>query len=99
MRENLVNDNKTLFLEALATCHSITYVNNELIGDPLDVKMFQSTGWILEEQSEEPADDLVLAYVRHPNSTVEKLRRADSLLDLSNFSDESIPGFQSSINY
>ena len=99
MRENLVNDNKTLFLEALATCHSITYVNNELIGDPLDVKMFQSTGWILEEQSEEPADDLVLAYVRPPNSTVEKLRRADSLLDLSNFSDESIPGFQSSINY
>jgi magnesium-transporting ATPase (P-type) len=43
------NDPKTLFLEALATCHSITYVNNELIGDPLDVKMFQATGWILEE--------------------------------------------------
>ena len=31
---------KTVFLEALASCHSITYVNGELIGDPLDVKMF-----------------------------------------------------------
>jgi magnesium-transporting ATPase (P-type) len=40
LRENVINDNKTLFLEALATCHSITYVKEELIGDPLDVKMF-----------------------------------------------------------
>lgn len=40
---------KSLFLESLASCHSITYVNDELIGDPLDVKMFQATGWILEE--------------------------------------------------
>ena len=39
----------TLYLESLACCHSITYVNNELIGDPLDVKMFQSTNWVLEE--------------------------------------------------
>lgn len=58
---------KSLFLESLASCHSITYVNDELIGDPLDVKMFQATGWILEEQVEEGADDeLVLAYVRPP---------------------------------
>lgn len=39
-REELTTHPSTLFLEALATCHSITYVNNELIGDPLDVKMF-----------------------------------------------------------
>lgn len=39
-REELWNDPKTLFLESLASCHSITYVNGELIGDPLDVKMF-----------------------------------------------------------
>jgi cation-transporting ATPase 13A2 len=51
MTANIINDTKTLFLEALATCHSITYVKDDLIGDPLDVKMFQSTGWILEEHS------------------------------------------------
>lgn len=51
----------TLFLESLASCHAITYVNGNLVGDPLDVKMFQSTGWILDEmhdkQSEEQSHD------------------------------------------
>jgi hypothetical protein len=31
---------QTLFLESLSACHAITYVEGELIGDPLDVKMF-----------------------------------------------------------
>lgn len=30
----------TLFLEAMASCTEITYVNDALVGDPLDVKMF-----------------------------------------------------------
>lgn len=34
------NENSTLLLEALASCTAVTYVNNELVGDPLDVKMF-----------------------------------------------------------
>lgn len=38
--EEVFESPKALFLESLASCHSITYVNNELIGDPLDVKMF-----------------------------------------------------------
>lgn len=37
------------FLYGMATCHSITIINNELKGDPLDLKMFESTGFILEE--------------------------------------------------
>jgi cation-transporting P-type ATPase 13A2 len=41
----------TLFLEALATCTAITYVGEELVGDPLDVKMFESTGWVLDESN------------------------------------------------
>eukprot|EP00826_Nyctotherus_ovalis_P018309 TRINITY_DN15468_c0_g1_i13.p1 TRINITY_DN15468_c0_g1~~TRINITY_DN15468_c0_g1_i13.p1 ORF type:complete len:957 (-),score=308.46 TRINITY_DN15468_c0_g1_i13:525-3395(-) len=40
---------KTLMVEALASCHSITRVDGELIGDPLDIEMFNSTGWILDE--------------------------------------------------
>ena len=39
----------TLMLEAMASCTAITYVNGKLVGDPLDVKMFQSTGWVLDE--------------------------------------------------
>jgi len=34
------NARSTLFLEGLASCTAITYVNGNLIGDPLDVKMF-----------------------------------------------------------
>lgn len=37
--------------EAMASCHSITYVNNQLLGDPLEIKMFESTGWELDERN------------------------------------------------
>jgi len=68
-------------LESIASCHSITYVNGELIGDPLDVKMFESTKWILDEPSNEPMiDELVLAYVRPPTSTTTKDIKEDLAL-------------------
>lgn len=63
--------NSTLFVEAMASCTAITYVNDELVGDPLDVKMFQSTEWILDESGnvQQAIEDnsLVLAYV-YPKS-------------------------------
>lgn len=37
------------FLHALATCHSLKLVDGQVIGDPLDVKMFEFTQWTLEE--------------------------------------------------
>lgn len=40
---------KTPLLYALATCHALKLVNGEIIGDPLDIKMFQYTGWTLDE--------------------------------------------------
>ncbi|KAJ2941027.1 hypothetical protein O0L34_g13157 [Tuta absoluta] len=33
----------------MASCHSLTLLNGELSGDPLDLKMFESTRWTLEE--------------------------------------------------
>jgi len=32
--------------------------------DPLDLKMFETTGWCLEESEDDKYDDLVLAVVR-----------------------------------
>lgn len=32
-------------LYTMATCHSLRLIDGELMGDPLDVKMFQFTGW------------------------------------------------------
>eukprot|EP00057_Strongylocentrotus_purpuratus_P023454 XP_011677928.1 PREDICTED: probable cation-transporting ATPase W08D2.5 [Strongylocentrotus purpuratus] len=37
------------FVSNMATCHSLTYINEEIAGDPLDAKMFEATGWSLHE--------------------------------------------------
>lgn len=30
----------------MASCHSLTIVDDEIIGDPMDMKMFEATGWV-----------------------------------------------------
>lgn len=39
-------------LYSMATCHSLRLVDDELIGDPLDLKMFDFTQWVFEEGSQ-----------------------------------------------
>ena len=56
--------NEELLLEVLASCHSLTSVAGSLIGDPLDIKMFESTGWVLEDNNENKFDELVLSVVK-----------------------------------
>uniref|UniRef100_A0A670ZUI1 Polyamine-transporting ATPase 13A3 n=1 Tax=Pseudonaja textilis TaxID=8673 RepID=A0A670ZUI1_PSETE len=41
------------FVACMATCHSLTKIEGLLSGDPLDLKMFEATGWVLEEATEE----------------------------------------------
>ena len=36
-------------LYTMATCHSLRSIDGEILGDPLDVKMFEFTGWTFEE--------------------------------------------------
>lgn len=36
-------------VHSLACCHSLTRIENELTGDPLDLILFRETAWILEE--------------------------------------------------
>jgi len=33
-------------LRGMAVCHSLTYVKGNIVGDPLDLKMFAATGWV-----------------------------------------------------
>ena len=40
------------FLYALATTHSLATIDGELSGDPIDLKMFQGTGWVSETEAE-----------------------------------------------
>uniref|UniRef100_A0A5F8HHD5 Polyamine-transporting ATPase 13A3 n=1 Tax=Monodelphis domestica TaxID=13616 RepID=A0A5F8HHD5_MONDO len=44
---------KSHFVTCMATCHSLTKIEGVLSGDPLDLKMFEAIGWILEEATEE----------------------------------------------
>ncbi|CAG9862547.1 unnamed protein product [Phyllotreta striolata] len=33
----------------LVSCHSLTIIDKQIVGDPLDLKMFESTKWVMEE--------------------------------------------------
>lgn len=59
---NKNKDLNGLFVECLASCHGITRVNGEIIGDPIDVKMFNASGWELNEnlENQENYDSLVI---------------------------------------
>ncbi|KAI1155797.1 hypothetical protein F4825DRAFT_406576 [Nemania diffusa] len=43
-------------LFTMATCHSLRSVDGELVGDPLDLKMFEFTGWLFEEGTQGGGD-------------------------------------------
>eukprot|EP01135_Chromosphaera_perkinsii_P010889 Nk52_evm16s2273 gene=Nk52_evmTU16s2273 len=49
LQEDLSRIEESDFLDALASCHSLTIIGDRFIGDPLDIKMFESTRWQLEE--------------------------------------------------
>lgn len=60
-------------LYTMATCHSLRKVDGKLVGDPLDVKMFEFTDWSFEEDCRLPNlvrdaenSDLPISVVRPP---------------------------------
>uniref|UniRef100_A0A6A7FU09 Cation-transporting ATPase n=1 Tax=Hirondellea gigas TaxID=1518452 RepID=A0A6A7FU09_9CRUS len=58
-------------LFAMATCHSITIIKNELVGDPLELRMFESTGWVLTEPGMDDTNkyDMIMPTSVHPPAT------------------------------
>lgn len=49
-------DSHKAILYAMATCHSLRVVDDQLVGDPLDLKMFDFTGWSYEEGEQKAGD-------------------------------------------
>ncbi|XP_044145286.1 probable cation-transporting ATPase 13A4 isoform X1 [Bufo gargarizans] len=41
---------------AMACCHSIIMLDGKLQGDPLDLKMFEATGWVIDESMSDIQD-------------------------------------------
>lgn len=71
----------------LASCHSLTIIDGKIVGDPLDLQMFEATGWVLEEpdvDDEKKFDLLAPTVVRPPKSK----RLASSHVDTYGSSDE-----------
>ena len=68
--KNIDNDLKQIYVECLSTCHDLTTVKGKIIGDPIDIKMLESVGWIFRENFDDKKnskvayDPLVQAYVR-----------------------------------
>lgn len=61
------------FVACMASCHSLTTIEGQLSGDPLDLKMFSATGWILEEPTQEETalhNPIMPTVVRPPNHVV-----------------------------
>lgn len=61
------------FVACMASCHSLTTIEGQLSGDPLDLKMFSATDWILEEPTQEETalhNPIMPTVVRPPNHVV-----------------------------
>lgn len=65
------------FLFGMVTCHSITVLNGIMMGDPLDLKIFQSTGWSLEDSKNIPEEEkygtIYPIILRQPKSYINDL--------------------------
>ncbi|XP_067879690.1 polyamine-transporting ATPase 13A3-like isoform X2 [Heterodontus francisci] len=59
---------RSRYIAAMATCHSLTNIEGKISGDPLDCKMFEATGWVLEEPTAEETalHDQIMPTVVHP---------------------------------
>lgn len=51
------DDARRAALFTMATCHSLREVDDELVGDPLDLKMFEFTNWTFDEGSQNASRD------------------------------------------
>ncbi|XP_071944606.1 polyamine-transporting ATPase 13A3-like [Antedon mediterranea] len=52
------------FLSCMATCHSLTIIDGIISGDPLDLKMFEATKWLLQEQGKDKVDNMMPTIVK-----------------------------------
>jgi len=83
-------------LELMATCHTLTYVRGVISGDPLDLKMFESTQWGLKE-IDGTAGQATCQCTLHPptttgsgyfkpNTTIEVIKRFEFVAKLQRMS-------------
>ncbi|KAM4693457.1 putative cation-transporting ATPase 13A4 [Discoglossus pictus] len=68
---------------AMTSCHSLIMIDGKLQGDPLDLKMFEATEWILEDSSLAQNDDYSsqnMVVRPGPNSSIQSVEGITVLL-------------------
>ncbi|KAL1422521.1 hypothetical protein MTO96_022037 [Rhipicephalus appendiculatus] len=71
------------FLIAMATCHTLTSVDGELVGDPLDLAMFRSTRWVMEEPARDGNHyDVLTPTIMKPRLDVANTKQQERLFQL-----------------
>ncbi|XP_057320538.1 polyamine-transporting ATPase 13A3-like isoform X2 [Microplitis mediator] len=72
-------------LFGMVTCHEISIINGSLVGDPLDLKMFDSTGWTLEapEDSDNTKLSMMFCIIVRPPENSRLLQTQKQLLGMS----------------
>ncbi|KAG8445133.1 hypothetical protein GDO86_010049, partial [Hymenochirus boettgeri] len=51
---------------AMASCHSLIVLDGQIQGDPLDLKMFESTSWVIADQQDDKKADNMQQVVLKP---------------------------------
>ena len=52
-------------IRCMASCHSVMLCDGHLVGEPMDVKMFEFSGWLMEEATDASGD--LVTVVRMPS--------------------------------
>ncbi|EAR98777.2 E1-E2 ATPase family protein (macronuclear) [Tetrahymena thermophila SB210] len=81
---SIIGDPDLILKECMASCHGITRVKGELIGDPLEVKMFEATEWELIEQNLSFYSELVLAVVKSKKMDISEQYKTSQPLNQMN---------------
>ncbi|KAK2504289.1 hypothetical protein MC885_010922, partial [Smutsia gigantea] len=72
-------------LRALATCHALSRLQDTPVGDPMDLKMVESTGWVLEEgpAAHSACGSQVLAVMKPPPQNAQLQGTEEPLVPVS----------------
>uniref|UniRef100_A0A8C4H1C9 ATPase cation transporting 13A2 n=1 Tax=Dicentrarchus labrax TaxID=13489 RepID=A0A8C4H1C9_DICLA len=70
-------------LSGLACCHTVTLLRGQPLGDPLELKMVESTGWVLDAEF---GGHRVLAVMRPPTQQLSSTREAVAIVQRFPFS-------------
>lgn len=83
-------DDKEVF-NCLASCHSLTIIDDELNGDPLDLEMFKSTNWYLIEPEVDDSSkfDLLLPTIVKPKVGNDEVPSSENIGILKAYAFES----------